>query len=147
MNPPVTRPGRHHPTVALGLCVALLAACASTPPPNDALAAAEAAIRRADAARVGDLVAPELTNARTKLAGARDAVSRKDMTEAARLAQQARLDADFAAAKANALKARDQANALLQGNEALRQELLRSSISAPPVPVPSIPVSSDAPAN
>ena len=95
---------------------------------------------------MGDLVAPELTNARTKLAGARDAVSRKDMTEAARLAEQARLDADFATAKANALKARDQANDLRQGNEALRQQLLRSSISAPPVPVPG-PSPTDIPAN
>lgn len=119
-----------------------LAACASTPPPTDALSGAEAAIKRADEARVADYASPELTSAREKLTAARDAVTREDMVLAARLAEQARVDAEVATAKADAAKAKANIAEMQKANEAIQQEAIRNSgngaaIVLPPPPPPA----------
>ena len=116
-----------------------LAACASIPPPTDQLTAAESAIKRADEARVADYASPELTSAREKLTAARDAVNREDMTLAASLATQAKIDADVATAKAEAAKAQANIEEMKKANAAIQQESLRNSSNVAPVVLPPPP--------
>ena len=121
-------------------CLLALAACASIPPPTDELMAAESAIKRADEARVADYASPELTRAREKLTAARDAVTREDMTLAASLASQAKIDADVATAKAEAAKAQANIEEMKKANTAIKQESQRNSNVAPVVlPPPPAP--------
>ncbi|MDP3857867.1 MAG: DUF4398 domain-containing protein [Stagnimonas sp.] len=105
-----------------------MAACASTPPPpTDALNAAERSVKVAQEAGVADYASPELKSAREKLVLARAAVAREDMTAAAVLAEQARLDAELATAKTESAKAKTVNDELFKGNETLRQEMNRTS--------------------
>ena len=122
------------------LAALALVACASTPPPTDQLARAESAIKRAEEARVADYASPDLKAAREKLASARDAVTRDEMALAARLAEQARVDAEVATAKAEAAKAQSNIEELQKANAALQQESLRNSTpAAPALPPPPPP--------
>lgn len=122
------------------LAALALVACASTPPPTDQLARAESAIKRAEEARVADYASPDLKAAREKLASARDAVTRDEMALAARLAEQARVDAEVATAKAEAAKAQSNIEELQKANAAIQQESLRNSTpAAPALPPPPPP--------
>lgn len=114
-----------------------LTACASTPLPTDALNAADVAIRRAMASRVGDYTPAELKSAREKIASARSAVARRDMLAASRLAQQAELDADYANTRAEASKAQFSVEDMKNGNEALRQQALRNAVNVAPIALPA----------
>lgn len=108
------------------LFLLLLAACASMPPPTAELQAAETAITNAEQARVADYASPELTAAREKLAAARSAVEQENMTLAQRLAEQSRLDAELAAAKAAAAKSIAVNDEMRKSTESLRQEMQRN---------------------
>lgn len=122
------------------LAALALVACASTPPPTDQLARAESAIKRAEEARVADYASPDLKAAREKLASARDAVTRDEMALAARLAEQARVDAEVATAKAEAAKAQSNIEELQKANAAIQQESLRNATpAAPALPPPPPP--------
>ena len=77
-----------------------LAACASTPPPTDALTGAEAAIKRAE---------------------------------------QARVDAEVATAKADAAKAAATITEMQKANQALQQEAIRNSTNGAPIVLPAPP--------
>ncbi|HWV14262.1 MAG TPA: DUF4398 domain-containing protein [Cellvibrio sp.] len=105
-----------------------LGACSSTPPvPKEALRAAELAIDNADQARVADYASPELKAAREKLTSARIAVEKEDMVGAARLAEEAKADADLATARASVGKAKEINDELQKGNSVLKQELQRNT--------------------
>lgn len=103
-----------------------LAACATMPPPTAELRAAEQAIANAEQARVADYASPELTAARDKLGAARTAVEQHNMLLAQRLAEQSRLDAELATAKAAAAKSMAVNDEMRKSTEALRQEMQRS---------------------
>lgn len=106
----------------------VLAGCASTPKaPDQALQAAELAIANAEQERVADYASPELGEARDKLTAARVAVVEKEMVRAARLAEQARADAELASAKAQAAKAQEVNEDLNKNINTLQQELQRNS--------------------
>ncbi|MDR7088294.1 MULTISPECIES: DUF4398 domain-containing protein [Cellvibrio] len=106
----------------------LLAGCSSPPKaPDQALQAAELAIATAEQARVADYASPELGEARDKLTAARTAVAKEEMTTAARLAEQARADAELATAKAEAAKAQAINDELGKSVNTLEQELQRNS--------------------
>lgn len=121
------RAARCGPALVLAAAVLGLSACASTPPPpTDALNAAERAVKTAQDAGVVDYASPELKSAREKLVQAREAVARDDMAAAATLAEQARLDAELAAAKTAAAKAQEVNDEMKKSNETLRQELNRT---------------------
>jgi hypothetical protein len=108
--------------------VFLLMACASAPlPPSEALRAAEQAITTADQDRVADYASPELSEARQKLTAARKAVTEENMVAAARLAQQAKLDADLASAKAGAARALAVNEETRESIDVLKQEMQRNS--------------------
>jgi hypothetical protein len=106
----------------------LLSSCASTPvPPTSDLQAAEQAIASAERARVADYASVELSVARDKLTAARGAVQEKNMTQAQRLAQEARADAELASAKAEVAKARVVNEQMQKGTDTLKQEMQRKS--------------------
>ncbi len=115
----------------------LLAACASVPPPVDALAAADLAIKRADASRGGDPSPDELKAARIKLEQAQQAMAKREHLLAARYAAEARLDADFATARNEAAKAQFNVEAMEKGNEALRAQGLRNAVNVAPIAIPA----------
>ncbi len=122
---------------AASLLALVLSACATVPPPTDAMATAEAAIARADVSRAGEASAPELRAARGKLESARGAMAGGDMRSATRLVIEARLDADLASARSEAARAQFNVEATRKGNEALRQQALRNSVNVSPIAIPA----------
>ncbi|MBK1673321.1 DUF4398 domain-containing protein [Ectothiorhodospira shaposhnikovii] len=110
----------------------MLVACASTPPaPTHALQAAETAITSAEQARVADYASIELNEARENLAAARRAVQDEDMTRAERLAEQSRVNAELASAKARLMKARAINEEMEMSIDVLKQEMQRGSGERP----------------
>ncbi len=107
--------------------VMLFAACASTPPePTVALKAAEQAIATADRTPATS-VAPELTEARTKLTAAQAAAAKKDMVMSERLAMESRIDAELALAKSQAAAAQTVNEEMKRSTATLGQEMQRTS--------------------
>jgi len=105
-----------------------LVACATVPqPPNQELAAAEMAISSADQARAVDYASAELHEARTKLAAARAAVQQEKMILAQQLAEQSRVDAELALAKAQATKAKAINDEMLKSTDVMKQEMQRNT--------------------
>jgi hypothetical protein len=105
-----------------------LAACAAEPrPPTAALDAADQAIAVADKARVADSSAPDLSEAREKIAAARSAVQQKQMVTAQRLAEQSRVDAELALARIEAGKAKTVNAEMMKSNDSLNQEMQRNT--------------------
>jgi hypothetical protein len=118
---------------AAGLsAIVILSACASAPPaPTEDLVAARSAISSAETSEAGRYSAPEIGEARDKLAAANAAVEKKDMVDAQRLAQEARVEADLASAKTAQVKATSVNDQLQHDNDALVGELQRNSGSQP----------------
>ena len=113
------------PFAALALAAAaLLAACASGPPPREALRSAAVALERAEAARAADFAPMDLDFARRQYAAASAAVEERDASRAHRLALQAELNAELAAAKSRAAAARAELQRLGNENAQLRRDLL-----------------------
>jgi hypothetical protein len=81
--------------VALGL-----AACASTPIPNEKIAVAKVSVQRAEQAGAPELAPVEMAAARDKLARAEKAAVDREGQPATRLAEQADVDAQLAEATA-----------------------------------------------
>ncbi len=121
---------RTSPFVAAAAIAAILAisACASTPtPPNRALQAAESAITNAEQARVADYASTELREAREKLALAQAAARNEDMVKAGYLAEEAKVHADLATARAEELKAKAVNDEMQKSIDTLKQEMRRTS--------------------
>lgn len=105
---------------------ALLVACSTTlPVPNLAMQAAESAIDNADQERVSDYALPELREARNKLTAAREAVREEDMLLAKSLADESRVSAELASAKAEQIKAEKINEDMKKGIRTLNQEMQR----------------------
>ncbi len=110
------------------VCLLMLAACTSTPkPPTLAIQAAEQAIANAEQGRVADYASPELAEAREKLTAARAALQEKKMAVAQRLAEQSRIDAELALAKAGSIKAETVNNEMKKSTGTLQQEMQRNT--------------------
>lgn len=111
---------------ALGAAVLLgLAACASGPPPDAEIAAAETALTEAANANAIERAPAPLALARDKLERARRAAAAGENHEAARLAEQALVDAQLAAAEARSDVAREHAEELRRSIQTLRDEVSR----------------------
>lgn len=104
----------------------LFAACASTPPPNQQITAAEVAIDHAEKAQIADYSSPELVEARANLTAARAAIEEKEMERARHLAQRAQLNADLAEAKANLAKAKAVNEEMLKSTSVIKEEMQRN---------------------
>ena len=118
-------------TGLMGLAGAMLfalVACASTPqPPTEQLQAAEMAITTAEQQGVADYASADLNQAREKLSAARTAVQQENMILAQRLADESRVSAELASAKAEMLKAEEVNEEMQRSIETLRQEMLRNT--------------------
>lgn len=114
--------------LATALAVLSLAACASMPAaPLQELQAAELAITNAEQAGVADYSAPQLNQARVKLASARTAVQQEQMLLAARLADESKVEADLASANTEMLKAKAVNDEMQDSIDTLKQEMQRNS--------------------
>lgn len=102
-----------------------LAACASGPPPDDEIAAAEVGLTEAADADAMERAPAPLALARDKLERARRAAADGENREAARLAEQALADAQLAAAEARSATARAHADEVRTSIETLREEVSR----------------------
>jgi len=110
------------------VAVLALTACASMPePPLQELQAAELAITSAEQAGVADYAAPQLNQAREKLASARTAVQEEEMVLAARYATESKAEADLASANAGMLKAKAVNDEMQASIDTLKQEMQRNS--------------------
>src|SRR3954471_15043254 len=79
-----------------------IVACASTPMPVEKLAVAKTSIERAEQAQAAQFAQIELNSARNKLAAAQTAADKHNAVVAARLADQADVDAQLAESTARA---------------------------------------------
>lgn len=111
---------------ALAGAVIALAACASTPPPPVAsLEAARQAIANAEQARAVEHAPLELREARDKLAAANNAVDNENMREAQQLAEESRVLAELAFARAEMEDARLVNDQIIQSTVVLQEEMQR----------------------
>ena len=109
------------------VAVLSLAACASTPIPNEKIAVAKASVQRAEQAGAPELAPVELATARDKLARAEKAAVDHNAPPADMLADQANVDARLAEATATQQRSHKAALEFDESMQALRQESTRSS--------------------
>ena len=95
--------------------------------PSANLQAAQQAIVNAERLDAGVHAAAELSEARGKLAAAQRAVSEEEMITAQRLADEARVGADLAAARTGAVKAKAVNEDMKRGTATLVDEMKRQS--------------------
>jgi hypothetical protein len=107
--------------------LAALSGCASAPPPNEAMAVAEAAVTRASNPSTSDAAPAALAVAVNKLASSRAALARGETESARWLAEEAALDAQVADQQAQAVRARKAAQETQAAAAALREELNRKT--------------------
>jgi hypothetical protein len=104
-----------------------LAACASTPIPNEKIAVAKVSVQRAEQSGAPELAPVEMAAARDKLARAEKAAASRDAQPATQLAEQANVDAELAEATARQQRSRKAAMEFDASMQTLRSESSRSS--------------------
>jgi Domain of unknown function (DUF4398) len=117
-------------TTGAAACVAIgmgLAACASTPIPNEKIAVAKASVQRAEQSGAPELAPVEMAAARDKLARAEKAAADHDAQPATQLAEQANMDAEVAEATAQEQRAHKAATEFDASMQALRTESMRTT--------------------
>ena len=141
MNPAIRAPHFSRlRVVAPLLCVAALAACASTPAPTAALAAGASSYETARSAGAPEFAAAELNSARTKLEQARALAQAGKNREATRLAEQAEADAQLARAMSASERSRRAVAEVDASLRTLREEISRSATgSGPATTTPVVP--------
>jgi len=103
-----------------------IVACAATPMPSDKLAVAKTSVERAEQAQAAQFAPVELSSARNKLSAAQSAADKRDADVAARLADQAEVDAQLAEYTARAKQQEQLASEMDASLRDLRNETLRS---------------------
>jgi glutathione synthase/RimK-type ligase-like ATP-grasp enzyme len=106
-----------------------LAACASTPIPNEKVAVARASVQRAEQSGAPEFAPVEMATARDKLARAEKAAAARDAQPATQLAEQANVDAQLAEATAQQQRSRKAAKEFDASMQTLRSESMRSTQS------------------
>jgi hypothetical protein len=130
MNPPFKRSSISRRRLRIVLPALLLvssAAFAGKPPPTTNIQAAQQAIANAERVDAATLAGVELGEARGKLAAAQTAVEDKKMIVAAQYADEARAEAELAAAKAGAAKAKTVNDNLERSTATLIEEMQRKT--------------------
>lgn len=102
---------------------ALVAGCASAPPPVEQMGTGRTAIEEAQRAGAGEHAPIELRDAQQKYAAANGAMGRQDYDQARRLADEAAADARLASTKAQTARTRAAAAEVSKSLDALRNEL------------------------
>ena len=106
-----------------------LAACASTPIPNEKIAVAKESVQRAEQSGAPELAPVEMAAARDKLARAEKAAADREAVPANQLAEQANVDARLAEATAQQQRAHKAALEFDASMQALRSESMRNTQS------------------
>jgi hypothetical protein len=106
-----------------------IVACASTPMPVEKLAVAKSSLERAEQAQAAQFAQVELSSARNKYAAAQAAADKKDADVAARLADQADVDAQLAESTARAKQQEQLVTEMDASLRDLRNETLRNDNS------------------
>src|SRR3954469_24881167 len=104
-----------------------IVACASAPMPVEKLAVARTAIDRAEQAQAAQFAQVELNTARNKYAAAQAAADKHDADIAARMADQAELDAQLAESTSRAKQQEQLVDQMEAGLRDLRNEAQRNS--------------------
>ena len=112
--------------LALAAAVALLAACAGTPPPKSEIALTDSALQAAELAGAREHAPIELRAAEATKAKLDAAMADEDYDRARRLAEQARTEAELAKAKAESEKSRLALDEVETGIRQMRQEVDRA---------------------
>ena len=121
-------------TSLIRTCVAVLAAgtlaaCSSTPPPNEEMAVGRSTLQRISAEPQVATDAPvELQRARDKWVQAEKAMTDKDYVQARRLATEAATDARLAESKADAATSAASLKQVQDGIRALDEEIKRRAV-------------------
>jgi septal ring factor EnvC (AmiA/AmiB activator) len=102
-----------------------IVACASTPMPVEKLAVAKSSLERAEQAQAAQFAQVELNSARTKYAAAQAAADKNEAEVAARLADQADIDAQLAESTARAKQQEQLVTEMEASMRDLRNETLR----------------------
>lgn len=133
--------------------VALLAlgGCASVPPPDAAMSAAQTQLQAARDADAADYAPVDLTFAQNKFQQAQDAMASRKYADAADLATEAQADAELAAAKARLGGIRARIQAKTDENARLREAMEKahpelSGQSQMPASLPAAAPAADMPA-
>jgi hypothetical protein len=126
--------------VTIAAAVLGMAACASTPVPNDRIAVAHDSVQRAERSGAPELAPVQLASAKDKLNKAENAAAHHDGVPAGQYADQANVDAQLAEAMANQQKAHKAAMDFDASMQALRSESMRSSQPTAPVVLPAQPL-------
>ena len=108
-----------------------IVACASAPMPVEKLAVAKNSLQRAEQAQAGQFAQVELNAARAKLAAAQAAADKRDADQAARLADQAEVDAQLAKFTARARQQQQLVAEMDASLRDLRNETLRNQQVTP----------------
>jgi septal ring factor EnvC (AmiA/AmiB activator) len=116
-----------------------IVACASAPMPVEKLAVAKSSLERAERAQAAQFAQVELNSARSKLAAAQAAADKREADVAARLADQADVDAQLAEATARAKQQEQMVNEMDASLRDLRDETLRGSGAGANAPQPATP--------
>jgi len=112
--------------------VLLATGCASTPPiPATNLQAAQQAIANAERVDASTHAAAELSEARVKLSSAQQAISEKKMIAGEQFADEARAEAELAAARSGAVKAVAVNDDIKHSTATLVEEMQRKSGGTP----------------
>jgi DNA repair ATPase RecN len=119
---------------ALAAGIVGLAACVSTPVPNEKIAVAQASVQRAEQSGAPELAPVELSAAREKLQRAERAAASHEAEPATMLAEQANVDAQLAEATAQEHRSHEAAMQLDASLQALRQESVHAAPPPPPPP-------------
>ena len=104
-----------------------IVACASAPMPSDKLAVAKTAVERAEQAQAAQFAQVELTTARNKLAAVQAAADKHDADVAARMADQAEVDAQLAEYTARAKQQEQLVDQMDAGLRDLQNEAQRNN--------------------
>ena len=112
----------------LAFTVAMLGACASTPPapPTASLAAAREAIANAEKSDAQQYAAAELDQSRERLNRAENAVTAENLILADQLARESRISAELASARTESSKAAEINLEMSRSADALRDEMKRT---------------------
>ncbi len=120
---------KSHPLM-LGISVAAaiyVTGCASIPAPTEQMAVSKMAVTNASSAGGNEFAPLQLKSAMEKMDAAEQAMNQEKYVLARRLAEQAQVDAQLAAATARSAKAQKAVEVLQEGNSVLRQELNRKA--------------------
>jgi hypothetical protein len=110
------------------MSIALVAACASTPPaPTASLQSAQRAIASAEQNEAGRYAPVELAEARTQLASAETSVSQDKMVSARQYAEQSRAEAELASARTADVKANAVNDEMKHSTATLIEEMQRNA--------------------